>query len=361
MNIPTLQKIQLKNFRCFNNFLIEFDSPVTLLYGLNGSGKTSLLEALYYTCYLKSFRTHNTKDLIHFDNENFFIKAFFNNEEIHIGYTENKRSIKVNQKTIISYKELYDFYKIICITQDDLGLVQDGPELRRLFLNQALFLLHPHSVEIIKKYNHILDQRNKLLQSTIVNIEQLAIWTKALWQETFYIQTMRIQFLSLLQESITESLKQFFDATYSIKIAYAPKKNILNSWEEYCPLWEKHILPFELKYRRTLFGAHLDDFSILFQDKPARLFSSRGQQKLIVMLFKLGFAFYVKEKTDKIIMVIDDFLTEFDPLVADKLISICLSLKIQLIFTAPVVNPEYQSIFKQYKTSLINLSDIPKM
>src|SRR5579864_6640134 len=110
-----LTRIQLKDFRCFNQCEIDLDSPIVLICGFNGTGKTSLLEALYYACYLRSFRTHLPRDLIALGKDAFFVKLILRNmvsdtsldsyvdHTISIGFTGQKRLVKVDNKATVSY------------------------------------------------------------------------------------------------------------------------------------------------------------------------------------------------------------------------------------------------------------------
>src|SRR4029077_9400420 len=111
--------ISLKNFRCFDQVTLDLNSRIVLIYGANGTGKTSLLEALYYGCYLRSFRTHLSRDLVALGKESFFVKFLIRNSSaencidhtIQIGFTHNKRLVKVDNKTMVSYKELLSYYR----------------------------------------------------------------------------------------------------------------------------------------------------------------------------------------------------------------------------------------------------------
>ncbi|HSW73657.1 MAG TPA: AAA family ATPase, partial [Candidatus Limnocylindria bacterium] len=133
-----LTQLYLKNFRCFADKTITFESPLVLIEGNNGSGKTSLLEALHYLCYLRSFRTHSPRDLLFFGHETFFIKALCEqsgtvaqNHEIQVGFSHKKRLVKIDQRAVSSYKELMDYYRIVTLTEDDVVLIQGGPDVRR--------------------------------------------------------------------------------------------------------------------------------------------------------------------------------------------------------------------------------------
>lgn len=141
-----LASLYLKDFRCFEQTTIDLDSKIVLICGANGTGKTSLLEALYYGCYLRSFRTHLSRDLVALGKDSFFVKFLIRDgvednsvdHTIQIGFAHNKRLVKVDNKTAISYKDLLLYYRVVSLTEDDLKLIQDGPEERRAFLDQAL-------------------------------------------------------------------------------------------------------------------------------------------------------------------------------------------------------------------------------
>jgi DNA replication and repair protein RecF len=112
----------------------------------------------------------------------------------------------------------------------------------------------------------------------------------------------------------------------------------------------------EFRYRRTVFGAHLDDMTILFNEKPARLFSSRGQQKLIIMLIKMASVKQLKNHSSNITFLIDDFMTDFDKEVMKKIINGALSLQTQLIFTSPTNDGIDTQLLLDKNTHIINLS-----
>ncbi|MCF7900061.1 DNA replication and repair protein RecF [Candidatus Babeliales bacterium] len=352
-----LQKLHLKNFRCFTSETIDFDGPLVLIEGINGSGKTSLLEALHYTCYLRSFRTHLPRDLIKFGTEGFFIQATFANHTIHVGCTGTKKHIKINQKPISSYKELREHFKIITVTEDDVEIVKESPEKRRTFIDHALLLEKPELITLFKNYKIHLKNRNALLQRHSINTEELIIWTKKIWELSQLIQKERTNYLTSLETSAHQFILENWDNPCSINFTYQPKKiDAHQSWNDFEIIWKAQIMLREKQFKRTLFGAHLDDFLLFFNNKPAKLYSSRGQQKLIIFMLKMAqVKQLISEQGSAVTFLLDDFMTDFDTEVAQKVIKTCLSLNIQLIFTSPINNSLEKKLLSNYKLHVVNI------
>lgn len=349
-----IQRLQVKNFRCFPSHTIDLDAPVVVIQGANGSGKTSLLEALHYTCYLKSFRTHIPRDLIAFEENNFFINATCRDHSITVGTSKGKKQVKVDQKPVTSYKQLREYYRVITITEDDLALVKGSPEKRRAFLDYALLLLEASLSTVYKQYKQVLEQRNALLQRPNHSREEFLIWTRKVWELSLEIQKHREAYLKELVGEVQALCNAYWpDKKYDLE--YSRKELSVNeNFESFADrsyaLFEK-----EKRYGRSLFGAHLDDIDILLDHKKARLFSSRGQQKLIILLLKIAQVQHLinLHGKDHTLFLIDDFMTDFDDKVLNTLMTACLKLGVQVIFASPIQNgPEALYLEKNNISSL---------
>lgn len=339
-----IKQVQLNNFRCFTNKKLDFSSNIVLIEGPNGIGKTTLLEALHYACYLRSFRTHTPRDLMQFEQENFFIKVVFEHIELErnttsnlqVGFSGKKRLVKLNDKAVHSYKELMDHYRIITLTEDDLGLIKLGPDVRRQFIDQAILLYNPSYIQQLKEYKTIVDNRNKLLQAMRVNKDMYTVWTEQLWHKTNIIQNERVAFLHQLQQEVELMLKAYFPYDVHINFTYKPKKTGgISTLEDFFKV-NSNLFETEKRFGRSLFGAHLDDFAITFQGNASRMFASRGQQKLIMLLVKIAQIKALSRQKGPAIFLLDDFMTDFDHDRAQIVIKALTDLKGQLIFTAPI-------------------------
>jgi len=340
-----LASVYLKDFRCFEHMTIDLDSPVVLICGSNGTGKTSVLEALYYGCYLRSFRTHTPRDLVALGKESFFVKFLIRDwtEEscvdhtIQIGFSNNKRLVKVDNKTTVSYKDLLSCYRIVSLTEDDLTLIQGGPEERRAFLDTALLLHDASFITKMREYRIILENRNALLQKDLVDKEAYFVWTKKLWEASFNIQEIRKQLLSVLEVEVNVMLTHYIDQNVSISLTYQAKKGSDLPFEEFLRKNTsfEELMRQESYFKRSLFGAHVDDFTISLEGKRSRAYASRGQQKMIILLLKIAQIKQLTLKNGPIIFLLDDFMTDFDVERGKALLQALFELRCQLIFTSP--------------------------
>ena len=345
-----INQLTLTNFRCFKEKKVTFDGRIVVVEGANGSGKSSLLEALHYCCYLRSFRTHLNRELVHLDHDHFFAHVDFEQEQlgtkdtIHVGYSEGEgKVVKCNQKTVQSYKELIDAYRIVTLSADDVALIQGAPEHRRNFLNYALMLHQPDLLALFKRYRTILDHRNSLLAlpPTRGNDEELAIWSAKLWHEAAVIRQERIAYLTSLEAQINQLLATYFHdeaAALSVSLTYNAR-NITAAAKDFETFWPAYSVKhcqFEREVRRSMFGAHLDDFGITFQDKRARVYASRGQQKLLVLLIKIAQLQQLSQRGESGVLLLDDFMTDFDHRRVEQGIEALKSLRFQMFLSCPI-------------------------
>ena len=339
----------LKNFRCFDEYTTHFTQPIVIIEGHNGCGKSSLLEALHYACYLKSFRTHTLKELISFKQESFYIDILGHDQadagettRIRIGYSPAKRVVKVNEKKPDSYKDLVSSYKIISIHEPDLQLITGSPEFRRSALDQALLIRTPSAALYLKRYKTYVEQRNALLDQPSFNQTVWEILTKQVWECGYQITQLRQELLGALQIQMQALIQEHFMPFPTITLSYESKGSLGESFEEFLSASGK-LFEQERFARRTLFGPHLDDLSIEYNNLDSRHFASRGQQKLIMVLFKIAQCTLNQNQS---IILLDDILADFDQNTLSKIVMLCANTSPQLFITTPTPPEFLVTLFK---------------
>lgn len=328
-----LRTLHLKNLRCFSEKKLEFNKDITLIEGHNGSGKTTIIEALYYLCYLRSFRTNITQELIRFESDSFFIKAYLAEDEetLQVGFSAAKRLVKLNDQLVSSFKDFISNYRIVVLTEDDLEVIKGGPETRRSFIDQHIYLQKLGWASEMRDYKRILDNRNALLKSKNFDLEQYKIWTNQLVSHSQAIRQERLLALSQLEVAINAELAESFDENLKIQLIYQSRN------------WHEGLLSKEKFMERTLCGAHLDDYQIQLTSKLSRKFSSRGQQKLVAILMKIVQVRILKKSFGgAILFLLDDFVTDFDDQKTLILMNILVNLGVQLVFTAPNMQAKHK-------------------
>lgn len=324
---------------------------------------------MHYLCYLRSFRTHTPRELLAFEQDTFFLRAtvqgdltspYAGTHEVQVGFSGKKRLVKLNQKIVSSYKELIDCYRIITLTEDDLALIKEGPEMRRSFLDSAI-LLHDPSYSITMRHaRQIIDNRNSLLYNGSYSFASYLLWTEQLWDISRTMQAARIEALRGLEHATNDLGARYVSPDLHITFTYAPKKIApYATFDTFMSEYGSQLKMEETRMRRSLFGAHLDDFSIILQGSSSKSFASRGQQKLLVLLLKMAQMQELVTKRGPAILLLDDFMTDFDEQKATSLLVALASFNCQRIFTSPLQKGTLHDILLSMGASTLNLAADP--
>lgn len=355
-----LEKIELKNFRCFEKATFDMATDIVIINGNNGSGKTTIIEAIHYLCYLSSFRSRLPAEMVNFNHDNFFIKGLVRQDniethDIQVGFSGKKKVAKVDNIAISSYKELFPYYQVVTVTVDDIELIQGSPIIRRNFIDQVILLENPDYMELLKRFKQVLQQRNAMLNQQF-NYDSYVIWTRQLWECTHIIQQKRVDALERISQKVAQLLIDFFDTSYTLDIVYCYKHMISQESFEAFLERKKSMIAYESLTKRSDFGAHLDDFTLNFCTKKLKNYGSRGQQKLLVLLIKIAQILDLHEKNIYPVFVLDDFITDFDKDRLQSIISLLLTLHSQLIISCPIREKLVEELVLGLNISIIELN-----
>jgi len=178
----SIDKVFLKNFRPFSDLRVDLSNKNLLLTGANGTGKTSVLEAINVLITGKSFKTRDLKDCIKEKSKGFLVDLEITRDKsifkIRAEKELNKRITRKAKAGNYSVAKK-DLPVVLFIQAKDLRMIEGETELRRDFFNKAMFHVEPKANDEYRSYKKTLSQRNMALKKK-ASEKELKIWNKAL-------------------------------------------------------------------------------------------------------------------------------------------------------------------------------------
>ncbi|QWB90970.1 MAG: DNA replication and repair protein RecF [Candidatus Saccharimonas sp.] len=308
-----LKTLRVQNFRTHSDFILEIGEKSTLISGANGSGKTSLLEAIYFALQGTSFRSSD-KEILRNDGSSWFridledsrdsLRTIIFNDAVQ----KSKKQFLVdgNKKARLSANLRIP---VVLFEPDDLQLLSGSPTRRRNFLDYFLSQIFPSFQLALTIYNKALKQRNNLLKRDNVSKDELFPWNLMLAEYGAEIISKRQDFLELLNSKIEEVYFEISGVKDEIEIDYLGEKVSKN--EILAILSENIERDKILGY--TNFGPHKHDIQFIFNKKPAQNVASRGENRSLVLALKFIETDILADLTSKRpIVLLDDVFSELD-------------------------------------------------
>jgi len=322
-----LKQLELNNFRLFSNIDIYFDEGINIITGMNGNGKTSILESIYYLALTKSFRTTNDKNVVTHKNKFFdvtgnFIPDHTENKKIRVFFSEEEgKHLFIDNNKIARFSEYVGTIPCVVLTLNDLKLTLGGPTERRRFLDVLLSQMNPVYLESLKIYKRTLLQKNALLMTDDKGLieNQMEVWNRQLVEHGTQIVLKRLQAVDFFNENLTESYSNFspnyekITATYKSTIC----ENIENRNSERLSDSYRNKLKMIFKYERdkktSMVGPHRDDIEFQKDSKSFKEFCSQGENKSLIIALKfLEWEYVSKNRKVNPLLLLDDIFGELD-------------------------------------------------
>ncbi|WP_414618748.1 DNA replication/repair protein RecF [Calothrix sp. CCY 0018] len=324
-----LKTLSLRNFRNYQQQIVEFSAPKTILVGDNAQGKSNLLEAVELLATLKSHRTSRDKDLVK-DEESVAqvsasLKREFGVSQLILTLRSNgRRTVNLNSENLRRQMDFLGVLNAVEFSSLDLDLVRGGPENRRRWLDTLLIQLEPVYAHIMSQYQKVLRQRNAFLKGNSENLHEKSLKSQlALWDTQLVITGTRvIRRRERAIQRLTPIAKLWHSnisgSTEHLQIKYAP--NIPLSETHQGEVQQafldkiKQRTVAEMHQGTTLVGPHRDEIELIINDTPARQYGSQGQQRTLVLALKLAELQLIEEVVgEPPLLLLDDVLAELDP------------------------------------------------
>lgn len=337
-----IQKLSLENFRNYEKEEIILTPGNNVFFGLNGQGKTNVLEGLYYLLTGKSYRVQRDQELIRWGQTNFHLFGEFKISQrsffLESHYLDKRKIIKINQ---VPCKKLSDYVgtiNVIYFSPDDLFMVKGGPQERRRFLDFHIAQRRPSHIGLINSYNKVIQQKGALLKTNMsinLKINQLRLWNEQLLTIGKKIIINRCELTNLLNNISHNIYSMLSNQKEKMNIVYVSlgQEEMEKSISKFSELLEEKMM-LEIERQIIMIGPHRDDLKILLNEKSAKHYASQGQQRSIVLSLKLAELEIIKdEKGTYPLLLLDDVLSELDSFRREYLVEFINSSSIQTLMT----------------------------
>ncbi len=350
-----LQSLSLVNFKNYTEAKLDFVPKINCFAGNNGTGKTNILDAIYYLSFCKSFANPSDVQNILFEQDFFVIQGNYQikdqKDQLYCGVKKgSKKVFKRNKKEYERLADHIGLYPLVLIYPGDVNLIYGGSDERRKFVDGVISQFNKEYLFHLIEYNKALLQRNTLLKTfaekRYFDERSLEIWDEQLIIKGKYIYAERSRFFRDFKPVFEENHAKLTGNADKIDIGY---ESHLNDSE-----FTKLLLQNRQKDRMAQFtttGIHKDNLVFLLKNQPLKKFGSQGQQKSYVIALKLAqYQFIKTKKNSDPVLLFDDIFDKLDPDRVSMLINMVSTSEFGQVFITDTHAERLEGIFDQLET-----------
>lgn len=331
-----IEELKINNFRCYKEAFACFSPGINIIIGENATGKTSLVEAVFFACAAKSNRTSIDKEAIMFDNEAFFIETKIKKqnrlEKIKLSVDQSSKKITINGKTINQLSDFVGRYSVVFFGPDDLEIIKGGPFERRKFLDISISQNDSDYLKALIRYKKLLKARNDLLKQENKDLDLLKIYESEIIESGKTIITKRESFIKTINPYFQNKENVISGKLDVGKVVYKPSTNVENYEDNFKKSFRKDEIT-----QNTNIGPHRDDFCVLINGSDCSFYGSQGQKKTVCIALKFALGEYLISKGKEIIIILDDVFSELDEIRQNQMMSL-LEKGNQIFITTTSIN-----------------------
>lgn len=312
-----LEKLTLINYKNFKNFETEFDSEINCVIGANGTGKSTVLDAVYHLCFTKGYFNHLSTQNISHGEDFFVVEGGFNKNEkditVHISFKKNhKKVVKQNGKVYTKISEHIGQLPLVIISPMDIDLIVEGSDTRRKFLDGMIAQNDRMYLEHLLQYNAALNQRNALLKYFSANNtfqqDTLEVYNRQLIEFGEQLHRKRMKFVTDFETQFIQQYEHLSQSNEVVSLRY--KSDLIENEFE---VLLRDSLAKDRMAQYTTKGIHKDDLQFNLSGHPIKRFGSQGQQKTFLIALKLAQYKLLNQRNNiKPILLLDDIFDKLD-------------------------------------------------
>lgn len=320
-----LERLELIDFRNYENLRVESSPRRNLVVGRNAQGKSNLLEAIYFLSYLRSKRAARFTDLVREGAEKASVHGLIigdgSETRVKVTFGRGVRSAEVNGRKVESGARAKGILKCVSFDPDDLYIVKGEPGRRREFMDETIGALGPVDAGALNDYRHVLRQRNAVLRGWEEYgaglTDAIEPWNQALVTAGAKIIASRLEMLRTLGEVLERQYKEISGDEKSVELRYLGTFSVESASKDEISERMRRALDSafgeEKRGRSTRVGPHRDDVEIRLGGRESRFKASQGEQRTLAVCMRLAQKEHIERVTGQTpVVVLDDVLSELD-------------------------------------------------
>lgn len=313
-----LKHIKLTNFKSYEEAEFSFNENVNGIVGKNGSGKTNLLDAIYYLSFCKSYFSAQDVYSVRFDTDFFALHGEFCNREtqnntfVSCTYKNGHKSMRANKKEYQRLSAHIGLFPVVMVSPYDSDVINEGSDTRRKFFDTIISQFDAEYLQQLISYRKLLTQRNALLKQFFNNQHFEPMLLQIIDEQMIPIGEsifqIRADFIRNMQPVFQQHYNQLSGEAERVEILY-------QSGLQECGFSDGIAAAAAADARSgfSTFGVHKDDYLFLINGQPVKRFGSQGQQKSFSLALRLAqFDYSYARKQIKPILLLDDIFDKLD-------------------------------------------------
>ncbi len=345
-----IKNLRLKDFRNFSSLNVQFSDKLNLLIGQNGQGKSNLLEAVSLITLQDSFRFTENENLILFSKPLSQIEAQLEKDgldfNVRMQILKSRKNVLWNEKKVNS-SQIRKHVSCIIFSPESLASIKEGSDQRRQLVDHAVQAIDPEGMTQILEFRRALKTRNRILKDFLEEksakartISLLESLNPIFLNHCYNLTLSRIKLITGLQEDFQRALRSIVGQDVEISVEYliSGQNRLESSEQEIGESIRRRAVELrdaELASGTSLVGPHKHEITFLYNQKDSRFYCSQGQQRALILSFKMAqIVYHRKVHGTYPILLLDDVLSELDAMKRSSLIEFLNSIETQIFLTS---------------------------